>query len=101
MTLWLVLIEIMCVSRTCRQKEKGGRDGEVINLHAKLKPQPTFIPFSPVPSSDPLPLSASSNLFSLLLGHPVSTQALAPALAISGLIPVITQGGLAPCYVHS
>lgn len=21
--MWLVLIEIMCVSRTCRQKEKG------------------------------------------------------------------------------
>lgn len=81
MTLWLVLIEIMCVSRTCRQKEKGGEDGEgararageVINLCAKLKPQLTFIPFPPVPSSGP-PSSVCifKSIFSPL-GHPVST----------------------------
>ena len=58
---------------------------EVINLHAKPKPLLTFLPLSPVPSSDPppptFPASISSNLFPLL-GHQGSTQPFTRASAV-------------------
>lgn len=74
----------------------GGGEGargsawKVINLHAKPKPRLTFIPFSPVPSSDPLSPSASSDLFPLLVGHHGSARALTPASAGAGLLPRCT-----------
>lgn len=80
MTLWLVLIEIMCVSRTCRQKEKGGEDGEGARAKAggykslcQAEAPADLYTFLSRPLQRPPPRVCIFKSIFPPLGHPVST----------------------------
>lgn len=77
--MWLVLIEIMCVSRTCRQREREGwargRQGLERGCYKSSCQAQTLLTFSPLPISClHLHIYFSSFLAGLSqLGHPLKS----------------------------